>query len=90
MLFRKISENINYTDPMKLHSLMEEAQLNANFASLAKIDARLMKTVVKEILSVLSSYLELETREPKMCETLLKSHHLDAMVDFGLTSKLLS
>lgn len=49
LLFRKISENINYKDHMKINNLIEEALLNASFISLVKIDTKNIRIIVKEI-----------------------------------------
>ena len=49
LLFRKISENINYKDSMKINNLIEEILLNTAFISLGKIDTKHIKIIVKEI-----------------------------------------
>ena len=49
LIFRKTAENIKYKDVMKLNQLIEETLLNANFASMTKMDQRNTRIVFAEI-----------------------------------------
>ena len=40
LIFRKTAENIKYKDVMKLNQLLEETLLNANYASMTKVDQK--------------------------------------------------
>ena len=60
LLFRKLSENINYKDNMKINSIIDESLLNTSFGNLIKIDQRHTKTIVKEVQMILENYLLFE------------------------------
>jgi hypothetical protein len=68
LLFRKISENINYKDHMKINNLIEEALLNASFISLAKIDTKNIRIIVKEIQLTLEQFLTFEMNDPHIVD----------------------
>jgi len=82
LLFRKISENINYKDQMKINNLIEEALLNVSFISLLKIDSKNIKIIVKEIQQCLEQYIAFEIHEPHIVEQTFKKSSTDFLIDF--------
>ncbi len=82
LLFRKLSENINYKDQMKLNNLIEEALLNVSFISLQKIDSKNIRIIVREIQSCLEEFLAFEINEPHLAEQALRRFQGDFLIDY--------
>lgn len=82
LLFRKISENINYKDNMKLSNLIEEALLNSSFMSLAKIDIKNVRIIVKEIQHCLEQFLNIEINEANVAEQALKRNQSEKLIEY--------